>query len=98
MNLLIAQAQRAMGASTMAGQRPPIDLSSLNLNVPPIPIPGLTPGREAQYTRRIKELEDEVRGLRADNEKQVRSHIFANTAHGLLTAASASDLELHRKL
>ncbi|KAJ8699858.1 hypothetical protein PTI98_002937 [Pleurotus ostreatus] len=64
------EAQRAMGASTMAGQRPPVDLSSLNLNVPPIPIPGLTPGREAQYTRRIKELEDEVRGLRADNEKQ----------------------------
>ncbi|KAL0947137.1 hypothetical protein HGRIS_013268 [Hohenbuehelia grisea] len=66
------EAQRVMSVS-MLGHRPPaIDLGALNLNVPPIPIPipSLNSGREAQYTRRIKELEDEVRVLRVDNEKQ----------------------------
>jgi hypothetical protein len=31
-------------------------------------------GREAQYARRVKELEDELRAIRAENEKHVRPH------------------------
>ncbi|KAF5386747.1 hypothetical protein D9615_001828 [Tricholomella constricta] len=62
------EAQRAMGAS-MVGQRTGLDLSSLNLNVPAVPLPGITSGREAQYARRLKELEEELRGVRAENEK-----------------------------
>ncbi|KAG6881269.1 hypothetical protein C0993_002164 [Termitomyces sp. T159_Od127] len=47
-----------MGAS-MIGQRPMnIDLNTLN--VPTIAIPSMSSGREAQYARRLKELEDEV--------------------------------------
>ena len=52
-----------------------VDLASLNLNVPspvPPPVPALTQGREAQLLRRIRELEDEVRVVRAEQEKQVR--------------------------
>lgn len=78
------QAQRAMGASVM-NQRPgqtPIDFSSLNLNIPPVPPPiaALNSGRnrEAQYLTRVRELEEEVRSVKeelrlvkVDNEKQV---------------------------
>jgi hypothetical protein len=62
-----------MGASAMLQQRPgpPLDLSSLNINVPPVPIPGINTGREAQYARRVKELEDELRLMRGENEKHV---------------------------
>ncbi|KAF8633751.1 hypothetical protein AX17_004406 [Amanita inopinata Kibby_2008] len=62
------EAQRALGASTVA-PRPGVDLSGLNINVPPMPLPGINTGREAQYLRRIKELEDEIRAVRAENEK-----------------------------
>jgi hypothetical protein len=67
-----------MGASTLL-TRPapaPIDFANLNLNVPsvPPPITALTPGRdrEAQLLRRVRELEEEVRSVRLENEKQVR--------------------------
>ena len=50
---------------------PPLDFSSLNINVPPVPIPGITTGREAQYARRVKELEDELRLMKVENEKNV---------------------------
>jgi hypothetical protein len=83
------QAQRAMGASTM-NQRPgqgPIDFSSLNLNIPPVPPPiaALNSGRnrEAQYLTRVRELEEEVRAVKeelrlakVDNEKQVCSLVL----------------------
>jgi len=64
------EAQRALGSSAML-QRPgpPLDFSSLNINVPAVPIPGITTGREAQYARRVKELEDELRLMRVENEK-----------------------------
>ncbi|PPQ64667.1 hypothetical protein CVT26_002757 [Gymnopilus dilepis] len=64
------EAQRALGASAMM-QRPgpPLDFSNLNINVPAAPIPGINTGREAQYVRRIKELEDELRLMRVENEK-----------------------------
>jgi len=71
------QAQRAMGASLMLSRPtpgPPADLSALNLNLPTVPTP-ITPGnagrdREAQLLRRIRELEEEVRAVRTENEKQ----------------------------
>ena len=67
------QAQRALGSSAMLQQRPgpPLDFSSLNINVPAVPIPGINAGREAQYARRVKELEDELRLMRGENEKHV---------------------------
>ncbi|KAF9451196.1 hypothetical protein P691DRAFT_757473 [Macrolepiota fuliginosa MF-IS2] len=61
------EAQRAMGASMH--QRIGPDLSNLNLNAPPLPIPGLTHNRENQYLQRIKELENEIRQARIENEK-----------------------------
>ncbi|KAF9533376.1 hypothetical protein CPB83DRAFT_845168 [Crepidotus variabilis] len=64
------EAQRALGASTML-QRPgpPLDLSSLNMNLPAVPIPGISPNREAQYNKRIKELEEELRLMKVENDK-----------------------------
>lgn len=77
------QAQRAMGASVLGPQRPgpPVDFSSLNINVPPVPPPitPLNPARDRevpQLLRRVRELEDEVRNVRAENEKQVRLSIL----------------------
>lgn len=64
------QAQRVMGAS-MVAQRSGVDLSSLNINVPPLAIPGFNSGREAQYARRVRELEDELREVKQENAKQV---------------------------
>lgn len=74
------QAQKAMGASMMGQQQrpgqPPMDFSALNLNVPPVstPIPALNPVRDRevpQLLRRVRELEEEVRTVKAGNEKQV---------------------------
>ena len=68
----VFKAQRVMSMSVLGGQRSPaVDFGGLHLNAAPLPIPGLNPGREAQYTKRIKELEDEVRILRGENEKLV---------------------------
>ncbi|KAG5354168.1 hypothetical protein C0989_003681 [Termitomyces sp. Mn162] len=61
------EAQRVMGAS-MIGQRP-MNVDFNTLNMPSVPIPSMTSGREAQYARRLKELEDEVQSLRAENDK-----------------------------
>ena len=55
---------------------PPLDFSSLNINVPAVPIPGINTGREAQYARRVKELEDELRLMRGENEKHVGFILF----------------------
>ena len=59
--------------------QPPVDIASLNINVPvspavPAPVAALNAGRDRdpQLVRRVRELEDEVRNLRAENEKQVR--------------------------
>lgn len=57
-----------MGASMRIGGPDP----NLNLNVPALPIPTLTPNRESQYLQRIKELENEIRQARVENEKNVR--------------------------
>lgn len=68
------KAQRAMGASMVVPRSGGLDFSAMNINVPPVPIPGLNSGREAQYARRVKELEEELRGLRMENEKNVCCH------------------------
>lgn len=70
-----------MGASAVI-QRPgqsAFDLNALNMALPPmpsaiLPVPTV-PNRdkEAQLSRRVKELEEEVRAVRIENEKQVRS-------------------------
>lgn len=59
--------------------QPPVDIASLNINVPvpppvPAPVAALNGGRERdpQLVRRVRELEEEVRNLRTENEKQVR--------------------------
>lgn len=44
----------------------------LNPHIPaPLPIPGYHTAREAQYARRVKELEDDLRAMRVENEKHV---------------------------
>lgn len=53
---------------------------NLNLNVPALPIPTLTPNRENQYLQRIKELENEIRQARVENEKNVRPGIQSLTS------------------
>lgn len=54
---------------------PPVDLAALTINPPPVPAPvaALNPSRdrEAQLLRRIRELEDDLRVARVENEKQV---------------------------
>jgi hypothetical protein len=51
--------------------------------------PGMKTGREAQYARRVKELEDEMRTVRQENDKQVICGVYPTAA--VLTL-------LHRKL
>jgi len=67
-----------MGASMHAAQRTgqsTFDLPSLNLNLVPAPPPvvpiSTNRDREVQLSRRVKDLEEEVRTLRVENEKQV---------------------------
>jgi len=78
-NIAVArrEAHRAMGASMHAAQRTgqsTFDLSSLNLNLVPPPPPvvpiSTNRDREAQLSRRVKELEEELRAMRVENEKQ----------------------------
>lgn len=91
------QAHRAMISSAVAPNprpsQPNIDLTSLNINVPPVPPPvaALNPGhpgrdRETQLVRRVRELEEEVRTLKVENEKQVRPHVSSTTYPLLMTA------------
>ena len=55
----------------------PVDLTALaSINVPPPLIPAASPGpgrdrSDAQLVRRVRELEEELRSVRAENEKQV---------------------------
>jgi len=60
-----------MGASMIGQRTGGMDFSTLNMNGPAVPIPGITSAREAQYARRLKEVEEEMRLLRAENEKNV---------------------------
>ncbi|KAJ6513892.1 hypothetical protein C8R47DRAFT_1207172 [Mycena vitilis] len=58
------EAQRAMGASVV-GQPFLVPTSSVMRETP-----GIKTGREAQYARRVKELEEELRTVRLENDKQ----------------------------
>jgi len=78
-NIAVArrEAHRAMGASLHAAQRTgqsTFDLASLNLNLVPAPPPvvpiSTNRDREAQLSRRVKELEEELRTTRVESEKQ----------------------------
>ncbi|KAI9434007.1 hypothetical protein H4582DRAFT_2185439 [Lactarius indigo] len=76
-NIAVArrEAQRAMGASLHAAQRPgqsTFDIASLNLVPPPPPVVPISTNRDrdAQLSRRVKELEEELRTMRVENEKQ----------------------------
>ncbi|KAJ6455803.1 hypothetical protein C8R45DRAFT_1035758 [Mycena sanguinolenta] len=62
--LATKEAQRAMGASVV-GQPFLVPNSSVLRESP-----GIKTGREAQYARRVKELEDELRTVRLENDKQ----------------------------
>ncbi|THH14708.1 hypothetical protein EW146_g5654 [Bondarzewia mesenterica] len=85
-NIVLArrEAQRAMGASLMSQRQgqSAFDLNSLNLGLVPTPSPmvPVNPGRdrEPQLLRRIRELEEEVRTVRVENEKQVRHNFPAS--------------------
>lgn len=71
----IFEAQKAISASGLLPNRaqPPGDMNFLHFNkaaaAVPVPIPSLSTGREAQYSRRIQELEAELRAVRAENDK-----------------------------
>ncbi|KAJ6623411.1 hypothetical protein B0H10DRAFT_789691 [Mycena sp. CBHHK59/15] len=58
------EAQRAMGTSVV-GQPFMVPTASVMRETP-----GIKSGREAQYARRVKELEDEIRAMRLENDKQ----------------------------
>ncbi|KAH9854038.1 hypothetical protein C2E23DRAFT_819290 [Lenzites betulinus] len=72
------EAHRAMISSNVLqrpGQPTPpaVDIAALNINVPPpVPAPVPNAGRERDplLMRRVRELEEEVRNLRSENEKQ----------------------------
>ncbi|KAH6918930.1 hypothetical protein BKA70DRAFT_34346 [Coprinopsis sp. MPI-PUGE-AT-0042] len=67
----IFEAQRAMSASGMLPRQAGGDTNAINFGKVPqaAPAPPAKPNREAQYTKRIKELEDELRNVKAENEK-----------------------------
>ncbi|CAL1704150.1 unnamed protein product [Somion occarium] len=70
------EAQRAMTSSMMRQGPAPVDLATLTINTPPVPaavaVLNPQPGRdrEAQLLRRVRELEEELRMAKIDNEKQ----------------------------
>ncbi|OSD02865.1 hypothetical protein PYCCODRAFT_1435151 [Trametes coccinea BRFM310] len=68
------EAHRAMISSNVLPRQAqpasaPVDISPLNINVPS-PVPPPARERDPQLVRRVRELEEEVRALRAENEKQ----------------------------
>ncbi|ETW85503.1 hypothetical protein HETIRDRAFT_414518 [Heterobasidion irregulare TC 32-1] len=75
-NIVVArrEAQRAMGASLVVQRQgqSSFDIGSLNLGLvpPPPPMPPINPGRDRELMRRIKELEEELRTVRVESEKQ----------------------------
>ena len=102
------QAHRAMMSSNVLSRpaQPPVDIASLNLNVPvpsPVPIPGapVSPApagreRDPALVRRVRELEDEVRNLRAENEKQVRRRTSVQIPScGFVGAAFRVEADVH---
>jgi len=88
-NILSArkEAQRVMTASAMGQPRPVPDFGSLNLTVTPAPPPP-SRDREAQLTRKVRELEEDMKVLRAENESQKQIIIrFRERWNGLKESA-----------
>ena len=94
-----------MGASMHAAQRPgqsTFDLASLNLNLVPAPPPvvpiSTNRDREVQLSRKVKELEEELRSMRVENEKQVSVLNQRNCPLGLKVVrdAESNDCEIPR--
>ena len=94
-----------MGASMHATQRTgqsTFDLANLNLNLVPAPPPvvpiNTNRDREVQLSRRVKELEEELRGMRVENEKQVSVLVQQNCSLGLKSVRDAEsyDCEIPR--
>ena len=71
-----------MTASVVGQQTPrqlaPPDLGSLSIT------PSASKEREVQLNKRIKELEEDVKVLKAENESQVRSSTRRNRGHHVL--------------
>jgi hypothetical protein len=67
-----------------------MDFAALNLAAPPLPLPApavpppVPAGRETQLLRRVRELEEEVRVLKVDNDKQVSSPFPYAMGDGLM--------------
>jgi len=61
------------------------------MNVPAIPIPGMNTAREAQYAKRIKELEDELRLMKVENDKNVRFGVKFNLYMTLTICVEVDD-------
>lgn len=92
-----------MGASMHAAQRTgqsTFDLPSLNLNLVPAPPPvvpiSTNRDREVQLSRRVKDLEEEVRTLRVENEKQVSApfHNLFSFAERSMLRTESHDCEI----
>ena len=70
-----------MHAAQRTGQST-FDLANLNLNLVPAPPPvvpiSTNRDREAQLSRRVKELEEDLRNMRVENEKQVGAFVRRN--------------------
>lgn len=77
------EAHRIMGGMSATQQlapppQRPADMGSMVVNQPAVPPgrevpPGMLTGREAQYAKRVKELEEELKTAKAENEKQKAS-------------------------
>ena len=96
-----------MGASMHTAQRTgqsTFDLASLNLNLVPAPPPvvpiNTNRDREALLSRRVKELEEELRSMRVENEKQVSVLVRRNCSLELkiVRDAESYDCEIPRAM
>jgi hypothetical protein len=89
-----------MGASLHAAQRTgqsTFDLANLNLNLVPPPPPvvpiSTNRDREVQLSRRVKEVEEELRTMRVENEKQVSVFVRRDCSLGLKSVRDAESYD-----
>jgi hypothetical protein len=81
------EAQRAIASSSVLLAPPPRGSPPVPMPAPiPVPIPGQdfaipAPLADPAATKKIKDLEDEIRALKAENEKQVRALVFVSSVN-----------------
>ena len=76
--------QSPLPGPTVAPAVPPTLPGELVLAPPAVPsAPKPRADRDAQYVRRIRELEDDLRHMRAENEKQVSGHCSMTDKGGI---------------